>query len=94
METPSEIIPDEQVKKVHANANFGDETPRQTLNEAVLAYAFGFGSGHTAMIILREHGLIGKPKGYTANLTAKGKRYARAITRDNFNEICALLARG
>ena len=91
MEKTSDIISESQLIKVHANANFGPETPRQTLNGAVLTYAMGFTTGHTAMTILREHGLIKKNSGYTANLTVKGKNYARAMSVENFKEISALV---
>lgn len=91
MEKASDIISDAQVIKVHANANFGDKTPRQTLNGAVLSYAMGFTTGHTAMTILHEHGLIKNSRSYSANLTVKGKRYARAMSVENFNQISALV---
>ncbi len=91
MEKTSDIISDAQVIKVHANANFGDETPRQTLNGAVLSYAMGFTTGHTAMTILSEHGLLKAGQGYSRNLTVKGKKYARAMSIENFKEISALV---
>ena len=91
MEKTSDIISDAQLIKVHANANFGSKTPRQTLNGAVLSYAMGFTSGSTALAILRDHRLIKKNTGYTANLTVKGKKYARAMSSENFKEICALV---
>ena len=91
METTKDIISDAQLVKVHASANFGPETPRQTLNGAVLSYAMGFSTGHTARTILLEHGLIKKNSGYSANLTAKGKNYARAMSVKNLSEISALV---
>jgi hypothetical protein len=91
METTSDIISDAQLIKVHANANFGAKTPRQTLNGAVLSYAMGFSTGHTAMMILKEHGLLRAGRGYSRNLTVKGKKYARAMSIENFKEICALV---
>lgn len=56
--TPTEIIPDANVERVHANANFGDRGKRQVINEGVLNTAFGYASGHTMLTILREHRLI------------------------------------
>lgn len=73
------IVSDEEVVRVHGFANFGDMTPREVVNDGVLKLAFGYHTGHTQMTILREHGLITKPRGYDADLTKKGKRYARAL---------------
>jgi len=75
----NEIISDEEIERVHANANFGDMTKRQVVNEGVLSYSMGYTTGHTMMTILREHGLITKPCGYKASLTEKGKEYLRAM---------------
>ena len=82
--TPEEIISDAELLRVHGYANFGDMTPREVVNDGVRKYAVGFSAGYTQMTILREHGLITKPKPgrYGANLTAKGKRYARSIYRE------------
>lgn len=81
MKHPEEIISDEEVAKVHGYANFGSMTPREVVDDGVRQYAVGFTGGATQVAILREHGLITKPKGrgYNADLTQKGKRYARAI---------------
>lgn len=91
IERPEDIISERRCIEVHANANFGDKTPRQILNGAVMSYAMGFSTGSAALMILREHGLVKKNSGYTANLTVKGKRYARAISIKNFKKICALV---
>lgn len=79
--TPEEIITDEEITRVHANANFGTMTPRDVVNDGVRKYAVGYTGGSTQVAILREHGLITKPlgNGYRAGLTEKGKRYARSI---------------
>jgi hypothetical protein len=79
--TPTEIISDADVDRIHANANFGDMPKRQVINEGVFKYAIGSHCGHTQTQILREHGLITQPRGPSENasLTAKGKRYARAV---------------
>tara|TARA_R110000782_G_C14663387_1_gene398112 strand:- start:410 stop:682 length:273 start_codon:yes stop_codon:yes gene_type:complete len=76
-----DIITDEELARVHGNAKFGSMTPRNVVNDGVRKYAVGYQGGSTQVTILREHGLISKPKncGYKANLTEKGKRYARAI---------------
>lgn len=78
---PEDIISDEEVTRVHANANFGSTSPREVVDDGVRKYAFGFTGGSTQLAILREHGLVTKPRpgSYRANLTEKGKAYGRAI---------------
>lgn len=85
MDAPERIISDEDVIRVHGYANFGDMSPREVLADGVRKYAIGYTSGHTQLCILLEHGLITKPKPgkYSANLTKKGKRYARAISNNS-----------
>lgn len=80
--TLAEIISDDEIIRVHGHANFGPTmTPRGAVNDGVRKYAVGYSSGHTQLCILLEHGLITKPRPgrYDANLTKKGKRYARAL---------------
>lgn len=74
----TEIITDEQVETVHANANFGDTQKRAVVDEGVLKYALGFSSGHTQMVILQEHGLLSCARD-TQRLTKKGQEYLRAL---------------
>lgn len=82
-EAPETIITDAEITRVHANANFGGMTPREVVNDGVRKYAAGYQGGSTQLAILREHGLITAQKGcsYKANLTEKGKKYARSIYR-------------
>ena len=79
-----QIITDEQIIRVHAYANFGSMTAREVVNDGVRKYAVGYTGGSTQVAILREHGLIKRPKnaGYKADVTEKGKRYARSIYHD------------
>jgi hypothetical protein len=88
MSAPEQIITDEQIIKVHAYANFGSMTPREVVNDGVKKYAVGYTGGSTQVAILREHGLITAPKnaGYKANLTEKGKLYARSIYREHLTQ--------
>jgi hypothetical protein len=79
VKSPKQIVPDAEVERVHGSANFGPIAKRTVINEGVLSYAFGYTTGHTMMMILREHGLITKPQGYKASLTSKGKSYLRAL---------------
>lgn len=92
MYTPSDIVSDAEVLRVHGNANFGSRTPREVVNDTVLEYAFGFDTGHTAMCIAIEHGLASRPRGrYSApRLTKKGYKYLRALIGRHFGAIQAL----
>lgn len=93
IESVSNIISDEAVERVHGNANFGDMSKRQVVNEGVLKYAFGYDSGHTQLCILMEHGLVRKPKAmrYHSSLTVKGQRYLRAMLAGRFSSVSAML---
>lgn len=71
MTEEQEIISDEEITRVHANANFGSMSPRQVVRSGVLKCASGWHQGHTSTQILQEHGLI-TPK---YRLTKKGRRY-------------------
>lgn len=89
------IISDDEVARVHGHANFGAISPREVVNDGVRKYAVGYHSGHTQLCILMEHGLITKPRpgSYDANLTKKGKKYARVLYRSQsalLSEIAAL----
>lgn len=77
----AEIVSDDEIVKVHANANFGSMAPREVVNDGVRKTAVGYHCGHTQFTILREHGLITKPRAmsHDANLTKKGKAYARVL---------------
>lgn len=94
----AEIISDEEIARVHGHANFGSISPREVVNDGVRKYAVGYHSGHTQLCILMEHGLITKPRPgrYDANLTKKGKKYARVLYRNQsalLAEIAALRGR-
>ena len=88
-ESPSSIISDQDVARVHGNANFGGMSQRQVIDEGVLKYAFGYTSGSTQMSILIEHGLLRKPRpgSYHSTLTLKGQRYLRAVFGGRFSSI-------
>ena len=77
--TCKSIVPDDLLMKVHGNADFGNLSPREVVDQTLLTYAFGYSSGHTAMRILQDHGLLRKGKGYNALLTKKGFRYLKAM---------------
>ena len=73
-----EIISDEELDRVHANADFGDMTKREVVNLGVLKCASGFYLGSASRHIVNEHGLIDQDY----NLTAKGRAYLWAAFGD------------
>jgi len=76
------MIPDQMIEIVHANANFGSMAKRDVVDEGVLKYAFGYSTGHTQKQILLEHGLIIRTsRNRVGELSAKGKKYFRAMFR-------------
>ncbi len=66
-----EIISDEEIERVHGNANFGTSSKRDVVNQGVLKCASGYYQGSTSRAIITEHDLI--TKAYT--LTPKGRTY-------------------
>lgn len=71
MSEVKEIISDEEIERVHGNANFGGMDKREVVNQGVLKCASGYYQGSTSKAIIAEHGLIDKE--YT--LTPKGRMY-------------------
>lgn len=83
---PEQIIPDSEIDRVHANANFGNSlTKRDIVNRALLKCICGYSNGHTADQIICEHGLTVAPRrrGHTA-VTQRGRKYLYAVFGDNF----------
>jgi hypothetical protein len=66
-----EIITDEEIKRVHGNANFGSMDKRTVVDQGVLKCASGYYQGHTSNMIIKEHGLVNDEY----ELTPKGKAY-------------------
>ena len=66
-----EIISDEEIERVHANANFGGMNKRTVVNQGVLKCASGYYQGSTSNAIIREHGLVTRDY----ELTPKGRAY-------------------
>jgi hypothetical protein len=84
---PDEIVTDEQIKAVHAYANFGSMTKRSVVNDGVLKYYLGYLCGHTQIQILSEHGLIRTRRNasyhsYDRVLTQKGRAYLKAMLKE------------
>lgn len=71
METVEQILSDDQINVAWGNANFGDTPKREIIANALLKYASEYGTGHTAVCICRELGLITQQ----CKLTKKGKQY-------------------
>ena len=92
--TVTDIISDADLERVHGNAKFGAMSMRLIVSDGVLKYAIGYTSGHTQFRILLEHGLIRTPKpgSYRSSLTAKGRRYLRAMIGPRFQEIANMIA--
>ena len=67
----SDLISDNRLREVFANANFGNMPNREVVRQALLKCAGHLHQGYTAKTILLELGLVGK--NYT--LTKKGARY-------------------
>ncbi len=82
---PEEIIPDDEINKVHGCANFGHALNRVIVADALLKCACGYHNGSTARAILVDHGLIKvrRKAGRTA-LTTKGRRYLYASFSKGF----------
>lgn len=70
-EKPEDIISDEEIERVHANANFGSMDKRTVVNQGVLKCASGYYQGSTSNAIIREHGLVNDQY----ELTPKGRSY-------------------
>lgn len=77
--TPEEIISDEEINRVHANANFGAMDKRDVVNEAILKAACKFHNGYTAQTIITEHGLVKHKTNSRPPLTEKGRKYLWAV---------------
>ncbi len=75
-----EIISDEEIEKVHANANFGSMGKRDVVNLGILKCASGYYQGSTSTCIIHEHGLINDRHDY--KLTAKVRAYLWAAFGD------------
>lgn len=74
-ESASEIITDEEIERVHGNANFGGMEKRTVVDQGILKCACGYYQGRTSGQIIKEHGLINDKY----QLTEKGKAYLWAV---------------
>jgi len=71
MSKVEEIISNDEIERVHANANFGGMDKREVVNQGVLKCASGYYQGSTSTAIIKEHGLIDDKY----ELTPKGRMY-------------------
>ncbi|WP_373237741.1 hypothetical protein [Cohaesibacter celericrescens] len=72
---PEEIISDEEIEHVHANAQFGEIPKRVVVNQALFKAACGYHNGYTARQIITEHGLVKSVSNNNSQLTDKGRKY-------------------
>lgn len=79
MERAEDTISDDEIERVHANANFVGMPKRDVVNFGVLKCASGYYQGHTSRQIITEHGLIDGQY----DLTPKGRAYLWAPFGDN-----------
>ena len=82
--TPQEIIPDSEIERVHANANFGDTGKRDVVDGAILKAACRYHNGYTAQVIITEHGLVKDATNSRPKLTDKGRKYLFAVYKKTF----------
>lgn len=71
-QTPEQIISEEEVIRVHGNANFGTLLPRDVIANALLKYAVGYSTGYTAASICEDHGLVSNSRVVVPVLTKRG----------------------
>jgi hypothetical protein len=79
--TPKEIITDDEIERVHANANFGSQSKRDVVDNALLKAACKLHNGSTANYILEAHGLIDTAYRRRPKLTDLGREYLYAICK-------------
>ena len=70
-----ELITDEEIEIVHANANFGGMDKREVVNQGALKCALGYYQGSTSRQIIQEHELVDKDY----KLTDKGRQYLWSV---------------
>ena len=75
------LITKETLKRVFANANFGDVTKRDVVRYALMKVACGYNNGWTAQSIIYDLGLCTKK----LTLTKKGKEYLYEAFRNDTN---------
>ena len=74
IEELSNIITEEQISKAWGNANFGSVSKHEVILETLKKVAQGWGTGHTAMCIVQELGLVEK-RNQSVGLSDKGLDY-------------------
>ena len=65
------MVSDFEIQAVWGNANFGSHEPRDIIADTLLKHASIYRTGHTATVICKELGLLGK----NGDLTKKGRKY-------------------
>ena len=73
-ETTEDLVTDKQIDIAWGHADFGGKhSKREVISNALLKFACGYETGHTAYAICEELGLISQE--YKPQLTPRGKRY-------------------
>lgn len=73
-DSPTDILPDRDIKLVIGRADFGSRSVRSVINEAVLKIACGYRNGSTATEILFKLDLM-----LYNTLTARGRKLLWAL---------------
>lgn len=68
------IITDAELSQAWGNAKFGDVSKRDVIIETLKKVAQAWGTGHTAMCIVKELGLVEQRNGHVG-LSDKGLKY-------------------
>lgn len=78
-----ELVSDSECKVAVANANYGEWSPRQVVNQGVFSLICQTGMGHVQWSTLAELGLANKPRYNTLpRPTRKGLQYLRILLMD------------
>lgn len=80
------IVTDEELNIAWGNARFGDISKRDVIATTLKKVAQAWGTGHTAMCIVRELGLVEYRNGQQG-LSDKGLRYLLALKSDKEREV-------
>jgi hypothetical protein len=78
-------IPEEVIDKAFGNANFGSTPKREVIIDTLEKIAQGYHSGHTAMCIVKELGLIHSSRERTV-LSEKGINYLKFVYVEPFQK--------
>ena len=92
MSSPEELIPDEEMIKAFANADFGSASWRDILSSSLLKTACGYHTGGTARAIMVDLRLVstnvpGSRRLGVPILRKRGREYLWACFRDTVMDV-------